>query len=172
MKRHIVQENEEEWLGLCREASVEQNPEKLSQLVRRISELLEARDRRLRRLRASSVQPVSKGNGVFQIGYDERLLITRTELLKNRGYEVGSALGNDQAKHILDKARAYHLFILGHAAPKETREEMVRWLKANFPDAKILALNPPQYTNLAEADYNLILNGPEEWLSIVANATA
>jgi hypothetical protein len=35
-----------------------------------------------------------------------------------------------------------------------------------------LALNPPQYTNLAEADYNLILNGPEEWLSIVANATA
>ena len=117
------------------------------QLVRRISELLEAIEQRLR---ASSVPPVSKGSGVFQIACDEILLITRAELLKNRGYEVGSALGNDEAKRILDKGRPYHRFIVGHAAPKKTREDIVRWLKANFPDTKILALNPPHYTKLAK----------------------
>jgi len=93
-------------------------------------------------------------------------------LLKNRGYQVGSALGNDEAKRILDKRHPYRLFIVGHSAPKETREEIVRWLKTNFQGTKILALNPPDNTKLAEADYNLILNRPEDWLSIVATASA
>jgi len=99
------------------------------------------------------------------------LLTTRAELLKNRGYEVSSALGNNDAQRVLANGETYGFFIVGHAAAKETREEMVRWLKTNFPDTKILALNPPHQTNLSEADYNLVLNGPEEWLSIVANAT-
>lgn len=97
-------------------------------------------------------------------------LITRAELLKNCGYEVGSALGNDSARRLLDNRDRYRLFIVGHAAPRETREEMVAWLKANFPGTKILALNPPDNAKLAEADYNLILNGSEDWLSIVASA--
>jgi len=162
-----VRDQQEEWLELCRQASVEQDREKLLGLVCRINELLEAKDKRLR---PSDVRPTSKGDGVFQIAYDETLLITRAELLKNRGYEVSSVLGNDGAKHILDRRERYRLFIVGHAAARETREEMVRWLKVNFPDTKILALNPPHHAKLAEADYNLILNGPEEWLSVVANA--
>ena len=161
------QEQEEEWLDLCRQASVEPDPKKLFELVCRINELLEARDKRLS---ASSVKPASQGNGVFQIAYDEKLLVTRAELLKNRGYLVGSALGNDEAKRILDKRQPYHLFIVGHAAPNETREEMVRWLKSNFPDAKILALNPLDHTKLADADYNFIFSGPEDWLSIIPTA--
>ncbi len=147
-------------------AGVEQDRDKLLLLVRRISELLEAKDKRLQ---ASSVQPDSKRNGVFQIAYDEKLLIARTQLLKNRGYEIDSVLGNDEAQRVLDNRESYRLFIV-HAAPRETREEMVRWLKTNFPHTGVLALNPPQQAKLAEADYNLVLNGPEAWLSIVANA--
>ena len=162
-----MKDHQEEWLELCQQASVEQDRDKLLLLVRRISELLEAKDKRLQ---ASSVQPDSKRNGVFQIAYDEKLLITKADLLKNRGYEVDSVLGNDEAQRVLDNCESYRLFIVGHAAPRETREEMVRWLKTNFPHTGVLALNPPQQAKLAEADYNLVLNGPEAWLSIVANA--
>ena len=162
-----MRDHQEEWQELCQQASVEQDREKLLQLVRRINELLEAKDDRLQ---PSSVKPVSKGNGIFQIAYDEMLLITRAELLRNRGYEVSSVLGNDDAQRVLDIHENYRLFIVGHAAPRETREEMVRWLKTNFPDTRILALNPPHQENLADADFNLVLNGPEGWLSIVANA--
>lgn len=163
-----MQDHQEEWLELCAQASVEQNPQKLFQLVRRINELLEAKEKRLQ---VNTIQSASKGNGVFQIAYDETLLVAREQLLKNRGYEVGSALGNDDAKRLLDKRQPYSLFIVGHAAPTETREEIVRWLKAKFPDTKILALNPPDNMQLARADYNLILSASEEWLSTVANAT-
>jgi len=165
LKGEVV-EDHQEWLELCQQASVEQDSEKLLQLVRRINELLEAKDKRLQ---PSSVKPVCKGNGIFQIAYDEMLLITRAALLKDRGYEINSALGNNAAQHVLANHGSYRLFIVGHAAPRETREEIIRWLKMNFPHTRILALNPPHQENLAEADFNLVLNGPEGWLSIVAN---
>jgi len=60
-----------------------------------------------------------------------------------------------------------YLFMVGHAAPEQTRKEMVDWLKARYPRVKILALNPADHRHLAGADYNTILNGPGEWLSIV-----
>ncbi len=160
-----MKDHQEEWLELCQQASVEQDPKKLYQLVRRINELLEAKDRQ-----PSNVMPRSRDGGIFQIAYDEMLLTARAELLKSRGYEVSSALGNNDAQRVLGNGGTYRFFIVGHAAAKETREEMVRWLKMNFPHARILALNPPEGPNLAEVDYNLVLNGPEEWLSIVANA--
>ena len=71
-------------------------------------------------VRAGAVEPPSNGKRVFQIAYDEMLLI------RNGGYEVGSALWNDSAKRILEKRERYRLFIIGQAASRETREEMVR----------------------------------------------
>lgn len=153
-------------MELCKQASVEQDPQKLFRLVCAINELLEAKDKRLR---SRAAEGQSDGKRVFQIAYDEMLLVSRAELLKNRGYEVSSAIGNDGAKRILDKGERYRIFIVGHAAPLETREEMVSWLKANFPNIKILVVNPPASAILAEADYNVVLNGPEAWLSIVEN---
>ena len=43
-----MRERQEEWMELCRQASVEQDPEKLFRVVCRINELLEAKDERLR----------------------------------------------------------------------------------------------------------------------------
>ena len=154
-------------MELCRQASVEQDPEKLFQLVCRINELLEAKDQRLR---AGVADRQSDRKRVFQIAYDEKLLVSRAELLKKRGYEVSSVLGNDAAKGTLDTRKRYRIFIVGHAAPNDAREDMVRWLKAHFPNTKILVVNPASSAILAGADYNVVLNGPEEWLSIIANA--
>jgi hypothetical protein len=128
-----VRDHEEEWLELCRQASVEQDGEKLFHLVRRINELLEDK---ARRLKAGSVKPVSKDKRIFQIAYDERLFVTREELLKNRGYEVKSVLGNHDAKHSLDGDQTFRLFIVGHNASRKTREETVRWLKTKFSKYK------------------------------------
>jgi hypothetical protein len=105
---------------------------------------------------------------VFQIAYDEQHLVSRTELLRQNGYEVVSIVGNEAAKIVLSSPQHCDLFIVGHAAPEQTRKEMVEWLKARYPSIKILALNPADHRQLADADYNAILNGPDEWLSIAA----
>jgi hypothetical protein len=62
------------------------------------------------------------------------------------------------------------LFIVGHAAPEEERKEMAAWLKTQYPEVRILALNSPKIRELVGADYNVKLNGPEVWLPVIASA--
>lgn len=104
---------------------------------------------------------------IFQITYDEEAGVQRAELLKARGYSVVSVIGNDAAKVALSSIQDYDLFIVGHAAPEETRREIVAWLRAKYPPVKILALNPPNQQILG-ADYNVRQNRPEAWLAIVS----
>lgn len=117
-----MQDQEEEWLELCKQASVEQDRERLFVLVRRISELLEARDQRLRATVRS--QPL-EATALFQIAYDEMCLIARAELLKNSGYQADSALGSDEAKRLLDKRRHSDCLWSGMRFLTQTREEIV-----------------------------------------------
>jgi hypothetical protein len=103
---------------------------------------------------------------IFQISYDEQLGLGRAELLRSLGYGVISVIGNDPAVVLLTSIQHYDLFILGHAAPEETRTEMIDWIKVKYPRVKILALNAP-HQQLLNADYNVTINGPENWLPIV-----
>ena len=106
---------------------------------------------------------------IFQIAYTEELRRERAGLLRQLGYSVISAIGNDAAKTLLSTIENVDLtlFILGHAAPEQTRKEMVDWLKANYPKVRVLALNPPNQ-QIPAADYNVIQNGAEKWLPFVS----
>jgi hypothetical protein len=107
---------------------------------------------------------------VFQITYAPELADTRTQVLRLHGYEVITVVGNDAAKVVLGMHQACDLFVVGHAAPEETRREMVEWLRTNYPGVRILALNPPSIPQLVGADYNLKINGPETLLPVLAKA--
>jgi hypothetical protein len=109
---------------------------------------------------------------IFQIAYDERLMMSRAELLKAHGFTVVSVLGNEAAKVALAKPKDYALFIVGHGAALQVRKEMADWLKEKYPGVEILALNSPYQQRLAPADYNVVLDGPEEWLFVVEACTA
>jgi hypothetical protein len=109
---------------------------------------------------------------IFQIAYDALLMASRSQLLEADGFTTVSVLGNDAAKAALETPHNYSLFLVGHGAPRNIRKQMVDWLKARYPKVPILALNPPYEEELQPADYNLVLNGPEEWLFIVEAAAA
>ena len=64
------------------------------------------------------------------------------------------------------------VFIVGHAAPEQTRKEMVDWLKTNFPKVKIVALIPSADRQLPRADHNVVLNDWDEWLSLLTAAAS
>lgn len=108
---------------------------------------------------------------IFQISYDEQLDLRSAELLNCHGFNVVSVIGNDAAMVVLSPIQQYDLFIIGHTAAEETRQEMVIWLKAKYPTVKILALNSPNQEVL-HADYNVWQDGPENWLPIVSRELA
>jgi hypothetical protein len=107
---------------------------------------------------------------VFQIAYDEGPALARADLLRGRGYEVGTVMGNEAAKVVLSLPQCCDIFIIGHQAPLESRRQMVAWLKAKYPAVPVLALNMSDAQELSGADYNAAPNSPQAWLSIVAGA--
>jgi len=141
----------------------------LAELSRRTTNECIAADRYTHQVVAQMNVPLAKRSikRIFQISYDEEAGVRRADLLKNRGYGVISVLSNEAAKVLLSSIQHYDLFIVGPAAPEETRREIVDWLKEKYPTVKILALNPP-HQQVTNADYNATENGPENWLPLVA----
>lgn len=109
---------------------------------------------------------------MFQIGYDEKELNARAEMFRRCGLEVISVADNDSAKRALSSIRNVDVFVVGHAAPEQTRSEMVEWLKATFPKVKIVALIPSANRELSRADYNIVLNDWDKWPSLLAVAAS
>ena len=143
---------------------------RLEELARHTINECFAADTNTRQIVAQRNVPPAKWRAtkrVFQIAYTEHEGRGRAELLVGLGYGVVSAFSNQAARVLLGSFQHYDLFIVGHAAPEQTRNEMVIWLKENYPDVKVLALNPP-HQQLARADYNVLQNGPENWLPLLA----
>jgi len=109
---------------------------------------------------------------VFQIGYDEKDLTARAELFRRCGHQVISVADNEAAKAALTSAQSVDVFVVGPNATEQTRKEMVDWLKTNFPKVKIVALIPCASRQVPQADYNIVLNDWDEWLSLLAAATS
>ena len=109
---------------------------------------------------------------MFQIGYDEKELNARAEMFRRCGLEVISVADNESAKRALNSIRNVDVFVVGHAAPEQTRKEMVEWLKATFPKVKIVALIPSANRELSRADYNIVLNDWDKWPSLLADAAS
>jgi hypothetical protein len=109
---------------------------------------------------------------VFQIGYDEKDLNARAQLFRRAGHEVISVADNEAAQRALTSIHHVDVFVVGHTAPEQRRKEMVDWLKANFPKVKIVALIPPASRQLQHADYNIVRNDWDEWLSLLTAATS
>src|SRR5258708_27861348 len=84
-----------------------------------------------------SIKPKTK-RILFQIGYDEKGLNARAELLRRFGHEVISVTNNEAAKIALSSYHDLDLFIFGYTAPEQTRKEIDAWLKPTYPKVKIL----------------------------------
>jgi hypothetical protein len=109
---------------------------------------------------------------IFQIAYAEQLREMRADELRRHGYGVLSVVGNKAAKALLATLQVKEddiaFFLVGSAAPKSTRSEMVAWLKSRYPSVRIIALNP-LHEQIEAADFNVLENGPELWLPLLLN---
>ncbi len=107
---------------------------------------------------------------VFQIIYEYNASAIPTEKLRLLGYEVDRIVGNQAAKVVLSMQHQCDLFIVGHAAPDETRIEMVDWLKTKYPGVPVIALIPQGGPAVPGAAFNADLNDSESLLRLIATA--
>jgi hypothetical protein len=118
------------------------------------------------------VGPERAKQRIFQIAYTDRSRIGRAKLLRSIGCAVMSTVGNEAARVLLTTFRPDNhgigLCIVGDEPPIETRKEMVDWLKANYSEVRILALNR-QNESVPGADYNVEQSSPDVWIRLVAS---
>jgi hypothetical protein len=107
---------------------------------------------------------------VFNIAYDPRIAEALTYELPPHGCRFGYAVGNDLACAILSSRMDCDVFILGDAAPHQTRRSMAGWLNSNYPDVPTIALKSPSEPDIAAAHFNLELNGYQVLLSTIMQA--
>jgi hypothetical protein len=108
---------------------------------------------------------------VFQISYDDdKGSAARETLFRSFGHEVVSVGDNEATKRALGSISNVDVFILGHTAPEQTRNEMVDWLRMSFPEAKIVALIPSAVPELLSADYNVPQSDWAAWVSLFATS--
>jgi len=112
---------------------------------------------------------------IFQIAYSRELMCYRSSLLRTRGYEVTSAVGNEAAKTLLMShfGATYDLFIIGRAAPAHVRFEIACWIRTQFPEGRIVALHPEEdqrIGGLNGLEYNANDGRPQVWVPLVAAA--
>jgi CheY-like chemotaxis protein len=107
---------------------------------------------------------------IVQVTYDHPRALRRTPVFRQNGYDVLTLIGNEAAKTVLSLPQRADVILLGHAAPDETRTEMVQWLRARYPSVPIIALNSPARPPLTGVDYEVKINGPETLLPVISTA--
>lgn len=107
---------------------------------------------------------------IFQVAYREEQYLTRARLLRGRGYAVVSAIGNEAAKSLLTNQKRIHLVIVGHAAPYQTRLEMIGWLREHYLATRILALTQSSEEKFESLRFNAFYHPPEAWLPLLEDA--
>jgi hypothetical protein len=103
---------------------------------------------------------------IFQVAYREEHFLARAHLLRRQGYAVTSAIGNEAAKAVLPMLPGVDLLIVGHAAPEQTRLDMVAWLRERYPRISILAINP-SHEQLGTLRLNAVYYPPQAWLPLI-----
>ncbi len=107
---------------------------------------------------------------VLQVAYYPALLKTRSEMLKNAGYQVTSVLGNDKAMALPGSViAAADLVVVGFSAAHSVRAAMVHWFKAHHPGIRVIALQFHDGETFSEADVASMSEDPKIWLAAVVD---
>ena len=105
---------------------------------------------------------------VLQIGYVPALVETRAIMLRKDGYNVVSAVGNDQGIN-LAPSRPFDVVVVGFSERHPVRAQMVRWLKQHLPSVPVVALAAHDYEAFPDADCVTLSEDPRVWLAAVAD---
>ncbi|HMA01107.1 MAG TPA: response regulator, partial [Gemmatimonadaceae bacterium] len=103
---------------------------------------------------------------LLQVGYHPDLIRLRETMLEADGYEVTSAMGNDQGIAIAT-SRPFDVAVVGFSAPHSARHSMVRWLKLNAPSVCVVALLAHNAEHFPDADCETLSEDPYEWLGAI-----
>ena len=77
---------------------------------------------------------------ILHVEFDRTLLAVRHALLETAGFEVISCFSSTALREVSTGTSPFDLVLVGHAAPVSERNELVTWMKTNFPGTTVIVL--------------------------------
>lgn len=77
---------------------------------------------------------------ILHVEFDRTLLAIRHTLLETAGFEVVSCFNATGIREVSTATAPFDVFLVGHSAPADEREDLVIWMKTNFPETRIVVL--------------------------------
>jgi DNA-binding NtrC family response regulator len=106
---------------------------------------------------------------VLQVAYAADMLDLRERMLKEDGYLVTSAMGNELAMEVA-KSEKFDIVVVGFSGPHSARHEIVRWLKLHVPRTPVVILLAHEAEHFPDADCETMSENPQVWLAAVRAA--
>ena len=105
---------------------------------------------------------------ILHVAYDRALLETRHLMLKARGYNVTSALGNEQVMAMTpDDLAGFQVAVIGFSSTHAARSTLVKWFKAQSPQLPVVVLQFHEYERFPLAECTTLSEEPALWLDAV-----
>ncbi len=105
---------------------------------------------------------------ILHIAYDAGLLETRSLMLKSRGYQVTSALGNKQAMALASgELDRFDLAVIGFSSTHAARTEVLAWMKSKSARLPVVVLQYHEFEKFPQADCVTMAEDPCVWLDAV-----
>ena len=94
------------------------------------------------RVRPKLFDTAPRKKRILHVEFDRTLLAVRHALLESAGFEVISCFSGLATREVSTATAPFDLFLIGHAAPVAERNELVAWMKSNFPRTTVVVLRP------------------------------
>ena len=104
---------------------------------------------------------------IVLIEYRSGLLEVRQEILEFLGHPIIAARGGAAAKDLDLTSASLGVIVIGHRAPREEREDLIRHFRSTVANVPILALMARDDGAFEGVDYNCPADEPDLWIRIV-----
>jgi len=106
---------------------------------------------------------------IVHVEFDNVLLTTRHALLETAGFEVVSCFGSAAARQVMTDQRGFDLFLIGHAASMQERDQLIAWAQSCCPRTPILTITSRDTDQPPKGVLNAG-SGPEDLLRAIDKA--
>jgi len=105
---------------------------------------------------------------ILHVEFDRSLLAIRHTLLETAGFEVISCFSGMAAREVSTGGGGFDLFLVGHAASLLERNDLITWMRANFPGMTVVALRSRDTDGSPSGDANATAD-PDELLTTIVD---
>lgn len=104
---------------------------------------------------------------ILQVEFSPSLVLIREEILTSLGYEVTSVIGSVNARNLDLVKRELNIIIVGHGAPWDEREQLIKYFGEALPGVPIVALLRMRDATFSRAAFNIRADNPQHWMRTI-----